>query len=203
MNDFDWDCLQKKRIARNASKRVGLRKGCTLPSDSLTKAQRDKLNGEVISVTLNKPISWEEYKELPKELQTEYINALVRKYGVSITRISVELFKLSEAALRLYNAKHDVNYLKVKGGNIPFDVVGWKDFLEQNTEEDHEEAEEVIEPKSNDGEAAEDGTLDEFRFIFQHVTDMSNILALLGNLPLPDDARIYIEVKRGCESALS
>lgn len=179
-----------------------MRKGCKLPSDSLTKAQRDKLNGEVISVTLNKPISWDDYKALPKALQTEYINDLVKRYGVSISKISTELFGLSEAAVRLYNAKHDIDYLKVKGGNIPFDLVGWQDFLEQKTEEDHEEAEEVIEPKSNDGEAAEDGTLDEFRFIFQHVTDMSNILALLGNLPLPEDARIYIEVKRGCESAL-
>lgn len=203
MNDFDWDILQKKRIARNASKRVGQRKGCTLPSDSLTKAQRDKLNGEVISVTLNKPISWDDYKSLPKALQTEYINDLVKRYGVSITRISTELFKLSEAAVKLYNARNDVEYLKVKGGSIKFDAEGWKSFLSGNQVEEIIEAEEVIEPKSNDGEAAEDGTLDEFRFIFQHVTDMSNILALLGNLPLPDDARIYIEVKRGCESALS
>lgn len=199
MNDFDWDCLQKKRIARSASKRVGKRKGCKLPSDSLTKAQRDKLNGEVISVTLNKPISWDEYKALPKALQTEYINDLVKRYGVSIGRISTELFKLSEAAVKLYNARNDVDYLKVKGGSIKFDAEGWKSFLSG----DQVEVSEAIEPKSNDGESVEDGTLDEFRFIFQHVTDMSNILCLLGNLPLPDDARIYIEVKRGRESALS
>ena len=160
------------------------------------------MNGEVISVTLNKPISWDDYKALPKALQTEYVNDLVKRYGVSITRISTELFGLSEAAVKLYNARNDVEYLKVKGGSIKFDAEGWKSFLSGNQVEEIIEAEEVIEQKSNDGEAAEDGTLDEFRFIFQHVKDMSNILALLGNLPLPDDARIYIEVKRGRESAL-
>ena len=50
MNDFDFDVLQKKRIARGAyhRKNGSKSKRCTLPSDYLTAAEKRKLNGEVM-----------------------------------------------------------------------------------------------------------------------------------------------------------
>nr|DAL76664.1 MAG TPA: hypothetical protein [Caudoviricetes sp.] len=37
MNDFDYDCMQKKRIARGAFAHISRKRGgCTLPSDNLT-----------------------------------------------------------------------------------------------------------------------------------------------------------------------
>ena len=49
MHDFDYDAMQKKRIARGAShmKRGSKSKKCTLPSDYLTAAQKRRLNGPV------------------------------------------------------------------------------------------------------------------------------------------------------------
>lgn len=45
MNDFDYENLQKKRLARNAYAKKGSRsKKCTLPDDYLTPAQRAKLS---------------------------------------------------------------------------------------------------------------------------------------------------------------
>ena len=46
MHDFDYDAMQKKRIARGAShmKRGSKSKKCTLPSDYLTAAQKRRLN---------------------------------------------------------------------------------------------------------------------------------------------------------------
>ena len=40
MKDFDYENMQKKITARSASKRKGNRRGCKLPSDYLTAAQK-------------------------------------------------------------------------------------------------------------------------------------------------------------------
>lgn len=59
MNDFEKEVREKKSIASGARHRVNGSKSkrCTLPSDYLTPAQRKKLNGEVYTVNLNKPIT--------------------------------------------------------------------------------------------------------------------------------------------------
>ena len=45
VNDFDYDCMQKKRVARGAFSHVNHKRGkCRLPSDYLTAAQRKEMN---------------------------------------------------------------------------------------------------------------------------------------------------------------
>ena len=72
MNDFDWDAHQKKLIAQGARHKKKPRKGCTLPSDYMTPAQKRKQNGEVQTMTLNKPITWAELNSYPEDVQREY-----------------------------------------------------------------------------------------------------------------------------------
>ena len=75
LNDFDYDVMQKKRIASNARRRVcgSKSKFCGLPSDHMTHAQWKKHNGEVKTVNLNQPMSWQAFKDVPNDLQKEYI----------------------------------------------------------------------------------------------------------------------------------
>lgn len=82
MHDFDYDAMQKKRIARGAShmKRGGKSKKCTLPSDYLTAAQKRKLNGPVSTYKLDEPMSWESFKAMPEDLQKKYILNLQETY---------------------------------------------------------------------------------------------------------------------------
>ena len=58
MNDFDFENMQKKRIAQGARHRVCGSKSrkCSLPSDLLTAAQKRKLNGPVERYDMGKPI---------------------------------------------------------------------------------------------------------------------------------------------------
>ena len=35
MTEFEYDCMQKKLLGRSAWRRVGARRGVTLPSDAL------------------------------------------------------------------------------------------------------------------------------------------------------------------------
>ena len=105
MNDFDYDVMQKKRIARGASrmKRGSKSKKCTLPSDYLTAAQKRRLNGPVSTYKLDEPMSWESFKAMPEDLQKKYILRLQENYGANDEMIG-KMFKKSDTiALRLRN----------------------------------------------------------------------------------------------------
>lgn len=83
MNDFDFDALQKKRIAQGAKHKVGRRSGCTLPSDSLTEAQKRKLNGPVVTLKLDEPMSWKDFKALPEDKRRLYAEHIKELYNPS------------------------------------------------------------------------------------------------------------------------
>lgn len=71
MNGFDYDVMQKKRIAASAFKRPK-HGGCTLPHELMTKKERDAMNGEAITYNVTRPMKWAEYKKLPDDLKREY-----------------------------------------------------------------------------------------------------------------------------------
>lgn len=85
MTDFDYDCLQKKRLAGQAKyRKCGSKsKKCNLPSDRLTHKQWKDKCGPVITYNPNKPINWDDFKKLPVDLQARYITNLQQNYGVT------------------------------------------------------------------------------------------------------------------------
>lgn len=82
MNDFDYDVMQKKRIASGDRhrKRGSKSKYCGLPSDHLTQAQWKKKNGKVKVMKLSEPMSWEQFKAMPSDLQKEYVQKLAFQF---------------------------------------------------------------------------------------------------------------------------
>lgn len=73
MNDFDYDCMQKKRVARGAFAHINRKRGgCALPSDTLTEKQRKEKNGEVKSYNITRPMPWREFKSMPEDLKREF-----------------------------------------------------------------------------------------------------------------------------------
>ena len=73
MNDFDYDCMQKKRIAMGAFAHINRKRGgCALPSDTLTEKQRKEKNGEVKSYNITRPMPWREFKAMPEDLKREF-----------------------------------------------------------------------------------------------------------------------------------
>lgn len=83
MDDFTYDCWQKKQLAQQARhrKRGSKSRKCSLPSDNLTKKQWKERNGKTLSINLNQPTSWEIFKEVSKPTQEEYLNHLLAVYG--------------------------------------------------------------------------------------------------------------------------
>ena len=58
-------------------------KKCTLPSDRLTPAQLNKLNGPILSLHLEKPMTRTEWKLLRADQRKLYIEHLVEKYNAN------------------------------------------------------------------------------------------------------------------------
>lgn len=74
MTEFDKDIREKKQIGNSARHKVvsgGRRVG--FPSDGLTKKEREALNSEVRSWNTKRVMPWGTYKQMPGDLQKEYL----------------------------------------------------------------------------------------------------------------------------------
>lgn len=91
MNDFDYECMQKKRIARGAFAHISWKRGgCTLPSDLLTAKQRKEKNGEVKSYNISRPMPWREFKQIPDDLKREFFRDM-QSFGGSAKWLAEEM----------------------------------------------------------------------------------------------------------------
>lgn len=108
MNDFDFDVLQKKRVANSARHRVcgSKSKYCGLPSDHLTPAQLRAKSGPVTEWNLTSRMSWDAFRGMRHDLQQEYISGLQARFRVSIATIGKELFRHKSSALSVYMSSH-------------------------------------------------------------------------------------------------
>ncbi len=90
MNDFDYDVKEKKRIAAGArARKCGSKsKRCTLPSDYLTAKQKKGLNGKMKTYNLSAPVSYAEFRDMPKDLQKEYLTKLYLDWCINLTMIA-------------------------------------------------------------------------------------------------------------------
>lgn len=106
MNDFDYENMQKKRLARNSKyKKNGSKsRKCTLPSDHLTPAQKRALNGEVQTFNLSKPMTRAQFLAAPFDLQKEYIERLRERFKASDQMIG-EMFGVSSQAVTADRAR--------------------------------------------------------------------------------------------------
>lgn len=131
MNDFDYDCYQKKVTGRSAvhRKNGSKSKRCSLPSDRLTEAQRKKMNGEVVTYQMKRPVSWTEFKEMPQDIRNNYLNGLIEEYGVTATQIS-EMFGMNKRTFYSSIKKQCPSISFKKGSKMPKDKrSAWESFV--------------------------------------------------------------------------
>lgn len=87
MNEFDYEVKQRKNIARSARNRKGTvfgPRGCRLPSDNLTAAQKRKLNGAVVTYDLSAPLTRGETMNLPPDIRKEYFTRILEHGGNAV-----------------------------------------------------------------------------------------------------------------------
>lgn len=105
MNDaksvFVEDLREKKVLARSSRFRKGHKKKYTVPSDFLTAAQKRKLNGDVSVYQIGKPITWQEFKSYPPEMQQKWLDAFVDRFHCSTSGMSI-LFGIANTSINTY-----------------------------------------------------------------------------------------------------
>ena len=105
------------RCKKNGSKS----KSCKLGVDRLSNKQIEKLHGPVQSWKMTNFYSWKEFKSMPSDIQVEYINYLLDKYGVGLATISTRVFYKSAHLLQQHFRKlgiEDQIHIPAKGGTI-------------------------------------------------------------------------------------
>lgn len=110
MTDFDYDCLQKKRIANQARyrKNGSKSKKCSLPSDRLTHKQWKERCGPVVSFNFNRPMNWDTFKKLPAMVQAEYITNLQKKFGATAVDLG-KMFGVQALTVRKHAESNKLN----------------------------------------------------------------------------------------------
>lgn len=140
---FEKECRDKKRIARGEQNRVKSNRGrMKTASDYMTAKERKKLNGEVVSVDMNKPVKWDVFKTLSKETQKEYVENLRSKYGVPFHYIAM-MMGTSQANFKFWRTERGI---KGEKGYKAWDKKGWEEF-NGTVGEEIVEAEKVVTPE--------------------------------------------------------
>lgn len=133
---YSQDIKERKSMRTGAfHKKCGSKsKKCTMPSDYLSRKEKRKMNGTVVSINLGKPITnFGEFKTYSISMQQLYLQNLVDKYGARKTDI-IEMLGTSYSTFQ----KHiDVKKLDIKFANTkkhaPDDR--FVNFIHQSNEE--------------------------------------------------------------------
>lgn len=131
MSDFDYDCWQKKQLARQAKYRKNGSKSrkCSMSTDRMTQRQWEKLNGEVITMNLNQPMQWKEFKGLTASLQEEYLKHLISRFDVNAASLG-KMFNVHTVTVRNYIRDHNLNVRFAVGHSMDRDhKSAWEVFL--------------------------------------------------------------------------
>jgi len=113
---FKQTSSERKRIARgdyNKKRQGG--KTIRFPSDHLSRKEKAELNGEVKTYSFIKPLYWEEFKEMPKDIQQNYIDTLQEKFnGVSGPTVA-ESLGVGYSTFRSYLVRLGLEFKRKKG----------------------------------------------------------------------------------------
>lgn len=117
MNDaqylFRQTEIERKKLGYgDKHKKRGGGRYVRLPSDHLTKKEREAMNGEVKVFKKKDFYTWEEFKALPSDLQVAWVNSIINRYGAGLETISEIVFGFSKRNLRHYfQRKNEIQYL--------------------------------------------------------------------------------------------
>lgn len=92
---FISDCREKKQTARSAGAMNKKHRAVRLPSDYLSRKEIKAMSGKVESYRMNDPMTWDEFKAMPQDLQRDYITLIRERFGVSDSAIA-RMFGVSQ-----------------------------------------------------------------------------------------------------------
>ena len=128
---FRQTSAERKKIGYgDKHKKRGGGRYVRLPSDHLSKKEKEKMNGEVTSYNMNAPVSWEAFKRWPQDLACEYIRRLEEAYNARTEDIA-GMMGIGMWSLQQYRKKIGFP-ARVGGKRRPLDKDGWAKFIGAN-----------------------------------------------------------------------
>ena len=147
-------------------------------------------------MNLNEPMTWEEFKTLPKSMAETYYNGIVERFGVGNPSIS-RMMGVGEATVRQYANSNNLILEKVKGKPSMAKLAKFEEFCHQDRQEaqvaNPADAENQAEEKTE--KTSQTSQLCRMAFEWHEVNSMDEILRFLGHMPLPNKARIRITIE--------
>lgn len=137
---FAQEVSERAIVARGAKHKVRGSKSrkCHMSTDGMTQRQWEKRNGAVNTYRLHQPMSWEEFKAYPVDIQREYLNRLISFYNVNATSLS-EMFGVGASTIRSLIEKNELGIkFRVGHGMTRMQKVAWSDFIAGNSSESAE-----------------------------------------------------------------
>ena len=164
MNDFDYDVMLKKRLVNQSKGQQRARrahKSVTMPSDFMTKKERERMNGFVEvwkpgeeSPTF--PIAWNVFKKMSAEHQKDYLGMLQDTYNATLSTIA-EMFSIQQSTLSMYAKKLGYEVRKLPRGSLK--KAQWRTFVGDDGTAQNPDAETVAETVAEPMVVTDEGTL--------------------------------------------
>ena len=185
MNDFDYDCMQKKRTARGAFAHISRKRGgCTRPSDNLTAKQRREKNGEVKSYNITRPMPWPEFKEMPEDLKREFFRNM-QSFGGTASWLANEMGAAS-ATIRAAAKSAGTPFARGNG-----DLLLWGRKVAEWANAEQKTAAETPAEEPTDQESRKSLILEHARMEFSF-TDFSELVQFL-RVAVPESGKVTVE----------
>lgn len=94
MKEFYDTVRERKALVPSAAHRVcgSKSKKCSLPSDSLTDAQKRRLSGPVVTYNPTRPCTWAEFKSMPNDIAQEWLDNVQSRFRAPLPAIVAEVW---------------------------------------------------------------------------------------------------------------
>ena len=201
MNDFDYDVVQKKRLAGQAKYRKCGSKSrkCSLGSDMLTQKQWRERCGEVVSYQLGKPMEWEQFKQLPDGVQRIYIDRLMERFSPTATDLSKVFGATAQTIAKYLGNEFGIHFSP--GKKMPKDSLpDFKLFLGESEQQEEAGEEEPANPQEEQQNTEvpipnkSNMAMTEFSLSFNGKFDPRMIHNSIASM-LPEGANVQIEIR--------
>lgn len=124
---FVEDVKNRKNLVKSGGKKGKSKYKCTLPSDYMTAKEKRAANSQWVSITYDRPISFDKFLAYSDEDKKIYLQKLIDTYGGDTGKIA-KMFKCEESKIKVFrqnlgiqSASHNLSKL------IPDPL--WKTFL--------------------------------------------------------------------------
>lgn len=124
---FVEDVKNRKNLAKSGGKKGKSKYKCTLPSDYMTTKEKRAANSQWVSITYDRPISFDKFLAYSDEDKKIYLQTLIDTYGGDTGKIA-KMFKCEESKIKVFRQNLGIQNASRSISNLSPDSL-WETFL--------------------------------------------------------------------------